>query len=52
VAAGAACLAGPEGIGKVVRIREIDTQISSETAYDLLSTTLSAAGFGEVARAH
>jgi len=39
-------------IGKVVRIREIGTQTSSETAYYLLSTTLSAARFGEIARAH
>ncbi len=39
-------------IGKVVRTREIGTQTSTETAYYLLSTALSAARFGEVARAH
>jgi len=43
---------GLKAIGKVVRIREIGTQTSTETAYYLLSTTLSAARFGEVARGH
>jgi len=43
---------GLRAIGKVVRIREIGTQTSSETAYSLLSTILSAARFGEIARAH
>ena len=36
----------------MVRTREIGTQTSTETAYYLLSTALSAARFGEVARAH
>jgi len=43
---------GLRAIGKVVRTREIGTQTSIETAYYLLSTALSAARFGEVARAH
>src|SRR3954463_16557271 len=43
---------GLMAIGKVVRTREIGTQTSTETAYYLLSTALSAARFGEVARAH
>src|SRR5215207_4055578 len=42
---------GLMAIGKVVRTREIGTQTSTETAYYLLSTALSAARFGEVARA-
>ena len=41
-----------QAIGKVVRIREAATGTSAETAYYLLSTALSAARFGEVARAH
>lgn len=36
----------------MVRIREAGTKIASETAYYLLSTPLSAARFGEAARAH
>jgi len=43
---------GLKAIGKVVRTRETGTQTSIETAYYLLSTALSAARFGEVARAH
>ncbi len=43
---------GLTAIGRVVRTRKTSTQTSTETAYYLLSTTLSAARFGEVARAH
>ncbi len=43
---------GLRAIGKVIRTRETGAQTSTETAYYLLSTTLSAARFGEVARAH
>jgi len=43
---------GLTAIGKVVRTRESGTQTSTETAYYLLSTALSAARFGEVARSH
>ena len=43
---------GLMAIGKLVRTREIGAQTSTETAYYLLSTALSAARFGEVARAH
>ena len=43
---------GLRAIGKVIRTREAGAQTSTETAYYLLSTTLSAARFGEVARAH
>lgn len=43
---------GLAAIGKVVRIREIGTKVSTETAYYLLSTPLSAERFGQVARAH
>jgi len=43
---------GLKAIGKVVRTRDTGTQTSTETAYYLLSTALSAARFGEVARAH
>ncbi|MDQ2741327.1 MAG: ISAs1 family transposase [Chloroflexota bacterium] len=43
---------GLSAIGKVVRTREKGAERSTETAYYLLSTTLSAARFGEVARAH
>jgi len=43
---------GLTAIGRVVRTRETSTQASTETAYYLLSTTLPAARFGEVARAH
>ena len=39
-------------IGRVVRSREAAGKVSTETAYYLLSTPLSAARFGEVARAH
>ncbi len=39
-------------IGQVVRIREVGTKVTTETAYYLLSTALSAEHFGEVARAH
>jgi len=43
---------GLTAIGRVVRTRETSTQTSTETAYYLLSTTLPAARFGDVARAH
>lgn len=43
---------GLAAIGKVVRSRETSTKTSTETAYYLLSTALSAERFGEVARAH
>jgi predicted transposase YbfD/YdcC len=43
---------GLAAIGKVVRVREIGTKTSTETAYYLLSTALSAERFNEVARAH
>lgn len=43
---------GLMAVGRLVRTREIGTQTSTETAYYLLSTTLPAARFGEVARAH
>jgi len=43
---------GLTAIGRVVRTRETSTQTSTETADDLLSTTMPAARFGEVARAH
>ena len=43
---------GLTAIGRVVRTRETSSQTSTETAYCLLSTALSAARFGEAARAH
>lgn len=43
---------GLAAIGRVVRTRETATKTSTETACYLLSTPLSAARFGEVARAH
>jgi predicted transposase YbfD/YdcC len=43
---------GLAAIGKVVRIGEIGATVASETAYYLLSTTLTAERFGEVARGH
>jgi len=43
---------GLAAIGKIVRIREIGTTISTETGYYLLSTALDPKRFGEVARAH
>jgi predicted transposase YbfD/YdcC len=43
---------GLKAIGKVVRTRETSTQTSTETAYYLLSTSLPAVRFGEMARAH
>lgn len=43
---------GLAAIGQVIRIREVGTKVTTETAYYLLSTALSAARFGEVARAH
>jgi predicted transposase YbfD/YdcC len=39
-------------IGKVERIRESGSKVTSETAYYLLSTPLTAERFGEVVRAH
>ena len=43
---------GLAAIGKVVRNREVAGKTSTETAYYLLSTPLSAGRFAEVARAH
>jgi predicted transposase YbfD/YdcC len=43
---------GLAAIGKVVRIRETAIKTTTETAYYLLSTALSAARFNEVAREH
>jgi predicted transposase YbfD/YdcC len=43
---------GLAAIGKIVRQREINRVITSETAYYLLSSALSAKRFGEVARSH
>jgi len=43
---------GLAAIGQVVRVREVGARSSTETAYYLLSTALSAERFGEVARAH
>ena len=43
---------GLAAIGQIVRIREVGTKVTTETAYYLLSTALSAERFGEVARAH
>ena len=43
---------GLKAIGKVVRTREIGTKITTETAYYLLSTPMTAERFGQVARAH
>jgi predicted transposase YbfD/YdcC len=43
---------GLKAIGKIVRTREIGTKITTETAYYLLSTEMTAERFGDVARAH
>lgn len=43
---------GLAAIGKIVRTREAGTEISTETAYYVLSTVLSAERFGYVARTH
>jgi len=43
---------GLAAIGKIVRIREASTKVSTETACYLLSTPLNAERFGQVARAH
>src|SRR3954465_3405756 len=43
---------GLAAIGRVLRTREVGTKISTETAYYLLSTRLSAERFGQVARGH
>jgi len=43
---------GLKAIGKIVRTRETAAKTTTETAYYLLSTTISAERFGEVARAH
>ena len=40
---------GLAAIGQVVRIREVGTKTTTETAFYLLSTALSAERFGEVA---
>ena len=39
-------------IGKVVRVREVATKVTSEVAYYLLSTPLTADRLGQVVRAH
>lgn len=43
---------GLAAIGKVVRTREIGAKLTTETAYYLLSTPLSAERFGQVVRHH
>ncbi len=43
---------GLAAIGRVLRTREVSAKVSTETAYYLLSTPLSAEHFGGVARAH
>src|SRR5271167_3312148 len=43
---------GLAAIGKVLRVRETGAKTTTETAYYLLSTALSADRFNEVARAH
>lgn len=43
---------GLEAIGKVIRSREVNAKITTETAYYLLSSPLSAERFAEVVRAH
>ena len=43
---------GLKAIGKIVRTRESGVKTTTETAYYLLSTPLSAERFGQVARAH
>ena len=43
---------GLNAIGKVIRTRETSAKVTTETAYYLLSTPLSAERFGHVARSH
>lgn len=43
---------GLDAIGKIVRTRETGVKTTTETAYFLLSTPLSAERFGQVVRAH
>ena len=43
---------GLEAIGKVIRTREMNGKVTTETAYYLLSTPLSAERFTDVVRAH
>ena len=43
---------GLAALGQITRTREIEQQTSTETAYYLLSTPLSAERFGQVARQH
>jgi predicted transposase YbfD/YdcC len=43
---------GLAAIGKVIRVRETGAKTTTETAYYLLSTALSAERFNDVARAH
>jgi len=43
---------GLAAIGKITRTRDMSQQASTETAYYLLSTSLSAERFGQVARQH
>jgi predicted transposase YbfD/YdcC len=43
---------GLQAIGKIVRTRETGAKTTTETAYYLISATLSAERFGQVVRAH
>jgi predicted transposase YbfD/YdcC len=43
---------GLAAVGKVTRTREMTAKITTQTAYDLLSTPLSAERFGHAARSH
>lgn len=43
---------GLNAIGRVIRTRELNGKITTETAHYLVSTPLSAERFGEIARAH
>ncbi len=43
---------GLKAIGKIVRTRETGSKITTETAYYLLSTEMTAERFGDVAKAH
>jgi predicted transposase YbfD/YdcC len=43
---------GLKAVGKIERVRETTTKTTTETAYYLLSTPMSAQRFGQVVRAH
>ncbi len=43
---------GLKAVGKIVRTREAGTKVTTETAYYLLSTPMTAERLGQVARAH